>query len=406
MIKMNKLYYENQYIREFTTDITNIQKRDNKYLVGLKDTAFFEGGGGQSRDFGTIDGLEIQDILKEDNKRLYVLLDKPKNKSNVNCIVNWDNRFDYMQQHSAQHVLSGCFFKIFNANTAGIHLGSDISYVDIVGTITKDKIIKAEEYANNIIHEGRKFKFTFASRSETEKLGLRRDLQTDDNIIRVVEIEGLDINACCGVHCSNTKELQFIKIINFEKHKTNTRIYYKAGKRAVDHVLKSSLIFDELCNILSTGTSDVLATINNIIIENNKLKDENSKMQLSMAEVEVQNLISNSEKIDETLVVHNIYKNKDKKFLNKIVSKITSENSSVIVIANILDDKVSFVCACSKNIENMNMNNILKDILPIIDGKGGGNNTLAQGSGINIKNVQDAIDISLDKIKEVLENMK
>lgn len=402
MRKMNKLYYENQYIKEFSTDIINVQKRDDKYLIELKDTAFFEGGGGQSRDYGTIDGIEIQDALVENNKILYVLSKEPENKKEVNCIVDWDNRLDYMQQHSAQHVLSGCFYKLFHDNTAGIHLGSEISYVDIVGVITKDKIVKAEEYANKIICENRKFNFTITKRDEAEKMGLRRDLQTDDDIIRVVEIEGLDINACCGVHLSNTKELQLIKIINFEKHKGNTRIYYKAGKRAVDYVLKSSMIFDEICSSLSTGMSDVLATINNIIMENNKLKDENSKMQLSIAEIEAEKLIKNSEKINETLLVHGIYKDKDKKFLNKIINKVTFQKKSVIVIANISNNKVSITCACSKNIKNINMNDIIKYILPIINGKGGGNGTLSQGTGIEIQNTEKAIDISLSKIKEVL----
>lgn len=377
MIKMNKIYYENQYIREFNTDIINIQKRDDKYLVELKDTAFFEGGGGQRRDFGTIDGIKLEDILAENEKILYVLPEKPQNIINVKCVVDWDNRFDFMQKHSAQHVLSGCFYKLFNANTAGIHLGNDISYVDIVGIITKEQIKKAEEYANNIIHEGRKFKFTITTREKAENMGLRRKLQTEDNNIRVVEIEGLDINACCGVHCQNTRELQLIKIINFEKHKGNTRIYYKAGKGAVDYVLNSSMIFDEICNKLSTGIKDIRATINNLLIENSRLKDENSKMQLEAIQSETEKLIKNSEKINEVSLVFKIYKNKDKKFLNKIVNKIINENTSIIIFFNILDNKVSVICACSKDIK-INMNDILNEILLIIDGKGGGSNIMAQ----------------------------
>ena len=306
-----------------------------------------------------------------------------------------------MQKHSAQHVLSGCFYKLFNANTAGIHLGNDISYVDIVGIITKEQIKKAEEYANNIIHEGRKFKFTITTREKAENMGLRRKLQTEDNNIRVVEIEGLDINACCGVHCQNTRELQLIKIINFEKHKGNTRIYYKAGKGAVDYVLNSSMIFDEICNKLSTGIKDIRATINNLLIENSMLKDENSKMQLEAIQSETEKLIKNSEKINEVSLVFKIYKNKDKKFLNKIVNKIINENTSIIIFFNILDNKVSVICACSKDIK-INMNDILNEILLIIDGKGGGSNIMAQGSGSGVEDVKKALNISYQKVKKEL----
>ncbi|MDD6794740.1 MAG: alanyl-tRNA editing protein AlaX-L, partial [Clostridiaceae bacterium] len=137
-----------------------------------------------------------------------------------------------MQQHLGQHVLSGVFFSTFNANTAGIHLGRDISYVDIVGHLEVEQIRIAEKRANKVIGEQHPVHFIMTNRKEAQKMGLRRQLATSDDWIRVVKIEDLDINACCGVHPKNTLELQMIKIKSFEKHKGNTRVYFLAGNRA------------------------------------------------------------------------------------------------------------------------------------------------------------------------------
>ena len=122
-----------------------------------------------------------------------------------------------MQQHLGQHVLSGCFYKLFNANTFAIHLGNDISTVDIEGTLTEEQIRKAESYANEVINEGLTVEFLIPTKKELKSFTLRRALPNTKEDISVVKIGDLDINACCGVHPRNTRDLRMIKIKKNEK---------------------------------------------------------------------------------------------------------------------------------------------------------------------------------------------
>ena len=165
----------------------------------------------------------------------HILEKKPIKLKKVKCSIDWNRREDGMNQHFGQHVLSGCFFKMFNANTVGFHLGREVSTVDIEGILDEETIRKAEAYANDIIQANIPLEILTPTRKELKKIGLRRDLPKTDEQIRVVKIGELDINACCGVHPKSTLDLRMIKIKRFEKCRNATRIEYLAGKRAIDY---------------------------------------------------------------------------------------------------------------------------------------------------------------------------
>ena len=112
---MKKLYYEDQYLKEFTAEIICVIEKNNLYYVSLDKTAFFPGGGGQHCDLGYIDNHKVIDIVEENGEIYHVTQTKPIKIHRVNCKIDWDRRLDGMQQHLGQHVLSGCFFKLFNA---------------------------------------------------------------------------------------------------------------------------------------------------------------------------------------------------------------------------------------------------------------------------------------------------
>ncbi|MDZ7548530.1 alanyl-tRNA editing protein AlaX-L, partial [Clostridium perfringens] len=140
-------------MKEFEAEIISIKNTDNKYHVALDKTAFFPGGGGQSCDLGEIDGKTVIDVYEEKGIVYHVLSEEIINKRCIKGKIDWNRREDGMHQHFAQHVLSGCFFKLFNANTVSVHLGREISTVDIVGYLNEDQIRKAEEMANDIIRQ-------------------------------------------------------------------------------------------------------------------------------------------------------------------------------------------------------------------------------------------------------------
>ena len=396
-----RIFYEDQYIKEFKAKVIKIEEKDNKYYVQLNRTAFFPGGGGQSCDLGSIEGHEVIDVFEDKKEIIHVLKENIKEKE-VNCKIDWDRRIDGMQQHLGQHVLSGCFFYLFNINTCGIHLGTDISTVDLVGEVTEDQIRAAERKANEVILNGHNVDFINSNRKEAKAMGLRRELATKDEFIRVVKIEDLDINACCGVHPSNTKELQLIKIKSYEKHKGNTRIYFLAGNRAVQNYLYRDLILESVCNYLSAGDNEVMKTISNLNDTIRELKDENISIKSKLSTYEIKELISEGKRVKDILLINKIYTNSNMKYLTKVANKLVEDDNVIALFANKEENKASMLFAASKNLKNVNMGNLLKDSITLIDGKGGGSNVLAQGGGKNVANIQNALDYSIRRIKELL----
>ena len=394
-----KLFYKDQYIKEFEGKVLEVIEKEDKFHVFLDKTAFFPGGGGQSSDLGTLDGKEVVDVLEEDDRICHVLKEKLEVGKVVKGVIDWKRRQDGMQQHLAQHVLSGCFFSMFNANTAGIHLGHDISTVDIIGNISEDMIRKAERRANEVIKENHKVNFIMTDREKAQNMGLRRDLATDDNTIRVVQIEDLDINACCGVHPSHTLELQMIKIKGWLSHKGNTRIEFLAGDRAVSYALDRDNMLDEICKKLNTADNEAINRINNLNNDYAEVLEEKKKLKAELSKYEVQNLIDSAEKCGDFIIINKIYENEDMKYLNKLAGSLTEEDNRVVLFAVKGEDKANLLFAASKNLKEKNMGALVKDSLALIDGRGGGSPLIAQGGGKNNSNLDSLFDYVKIKIK-------
>lgn len=395
---MEKLYYENQYIKEFYGEIENIKEVDGKFHVVLDKTAFFPGGGGQFEDLGTIENQQVIQVYEEDGMVYHVLEKKPMKIHRVKCEIDWKRRFDGMQQHLGQHVLSGCFFKLFNANTCGFHLGNEISTVDIEGILEEHKIREAEKLANEIISNNLKVEFLTPKKSELKKIDLRRALPNTKEEIRVVKIEDLDVNACCGIHPSTTLELQAIKIRRWERHKGSTRIEYVAGGRAIaDYFVKDSFT-KEICRYLNANEEEAINGIKNINEQLKNTLEMNKTLIIDISNYESKEMVDQAENIGEYRVIKRIF-NEDTKYVSKLVSKLTENPKVIALMAVESGDKANLIFGASKDVK-LSMNELLKDAITLIDGKGGGSAYLAQGGGKNSGNLESALDYALMKIKK------
>ena len=398
---MDKLYYEDQYLKEFTAEIIGVIEKNNLYYVSLDKTAFFPGGGGQHCDLGYIDNHKVIDIVEENGEIYHVTQTKPIKIHRVNCKIDWDRRLDGMQQHLGQHVLSGCFFKLFNANTVSIHLGNEISTVDIQGYLDEESIRKAERMANEIIYQNIGVNFLTPSKKELKKLNLRRDLPNTNEQIRVVQIGDLDINACCGVHPSRTLDLQAIKIKRWEKHKGATRIEYLAGKRAIEDYFKKDDFRNQICKFLNCGEQDAINSVNKLSSELKACKDENRQIKIEISDYQIKDMIMSAENLGDISVITKIYESGDLKHISKIAEKIVLNDNMIVLLAVKNEEKANLIFAASKNINSISMNDLLKDAITLIDGRGGGSKFLAQGGGKNSSNLQGVIDYALRKVSRI-----
>ena len=398
---MEKLFYKDQYIKEFMANIVEIKNIDNKYHVVLDKTAFFPGGGGQFCDLGEIEGEKVLDVYEE-NKKIYHVLEKKLDKNIVKCAIDWDRREDGMHQHFAQHVISGCFYTKYKANTTGFHLGRDFSTVDIQGYLEEDKIREIEKFANEVIRENIPLIILTPNKDEVEDIWIRRDLPDTDEEIRVVRIGKLDTNACCGVHPKSTGELRLIKIKRWEKNRQSTRIEFLAGKRAIDYVLRRDLYLTNICRHFKCKEEESLKYIENLEDKIEECIKSNKRLENIVSNYEINEIVKNAIKIGEISVVKNIFKNEDVKYISKIANKITENKNKIALIAVENNERVNLVFSGSENLNNINMKILLDESLSLLEGRGGGNIHLAQGAGKNNGNIELALESALKSIENMI----
>jgi len=398
---LEKIYYENQYLKTFVAEIVDIKESENKFHVTLDKTAFFPGGGGQHCDLGTLGDQKIIDVYEKDEVIYHVVEKKPIKIHKVKCEIDWSRRLDGMHQHLGQHILSGSFFNLFNANTFAIHLGNDISSVDVYGVLTEAQVREAEKLANKIIGEALTVESFVPTKSELKKLCLRRALPNTEEDIRIVKIADFDINACCGLHPSSTQDLRLIKIKRFEKHKEGTRIEFLAGERAVSDSFKKDEFQNSICKYLNCNENEAINGIKNLNESLREANENNKKLNILLAKYQVKEIIDNAVTINNIKIIKKIFDNENVKYVNNLTSKLIENENTIALMAVKSGEKVNLIFARSKNLKDIKMNDLLKDAISLIDGKGGGSPIQAQGAGKNNANLESALDYAFKKISVV-----
>ena len=397
-----KLYYENQYEKSFTAEIVNIVEKANEFHIVLDKTYFYPEGGGQPSDIGSIESIPVLSVYENDGLIYHVTQKKPIKIHKVKCFISWERRFDFMQQHLGQHILSACLLDKFNASTIASHLGSTSSTIDVDKILTVSQIDEAISYANDIIFENIYVDILYPTKSELKKLSIKKPVTKIGEQIRIVKISDLDINPCCGVHPKSTLEVQIIKVIKFEKHKTGTRIEFLCGKRGIQDSFKNDKFTSTVCSKLHCNSEDALLQIEKLSQDFSKLSAENRALKSEIADYEIKEMIENCDKINGINIVKSIYSDTDLKHVNLIATKLTTHENVIVLFGVKSEDRATLIFMCSKNLNIISMNTLIKDAITLIDGKGGGSNFSAQGGGKNTSNISSALDYAYIKIQNDL----
>ncbi|MBU3215400.1 DHHA1 domain-containing protein [Clostridium estertheticum] len=400
---MEKLYYEDQYKTEFTAEIIDIIKKENKYHVELNETYFYPKSANQPSDTGHINGSLVTCVYEENNKIYHVLEIKPLKIHKVKCNINFDLRYDYMQQHLGQHILSSCISNLFNLPTIGFNLGLTSSTIDLDKGIRAQEIKACEKKANDIINENIKVEALYLTNSELKKLSLKKIPIKSGEKIRIVKIGDIDIFPSQDIYPNSTIEVQLIKIINFEKYKTGVRIEFICGQRAVSDYISKFEAIEKMSKLLSCNNATLISKVENLTDELNKTLTKNRALSSKVATYEVQNMLKEAEKIDDVRVLKFIYDKMDLKYATMLATKLVTSPKVIVLFGVKLQDKANLLFMCSKDLKIIRMDFLLKDAITLIDGKGGGSEFSAQGGGKNNNNLDSAIDYALSKIKEYIK---
>lgn len=274
-----KLYDTDSYIKEFTSAVLSVKEKDDTYLIELQDTAFFPEGGGQKSDTGTLNNIEVFDVQEIDNK-IYHYTNAPlKIGEEVKGVINWDQRFYKMQNHTAEHIISGLIFEHFGYENVGFHLGDNIVTMDYNGPITQEEIEEIEFLANKKAAEGHIIKTWYPENPQNYTYRSKLDLKEN---IRLVEIEGIDLCACCAPHVRNTSEVGLIKIMAMQKYKSGVRIELKSGLFAFETLHTYHKTLRKLSSLLSLPPENTFVGVEKLMSKINELQYENTGLKLEI----------------------------------------------------------------------------------------------------------------------------
>ena len=228
-----RLYYTDAYLVEFDAVVRDVQPQDDRWKVTLDRTAFYPTSGGQPFDTGTIGEAKVLDVFEQEDGTIGHLVDRElETNSRVRGHVDWSRRFDHMQQHTGQHLLSAAFEREAGAKTVSFHLGTSASTIDLDKELSADQIARVEDAANRVLWEDREVCVKFVTASEAAKLPLRKDPAREGEL-RIVEIKDYDLSACGGTHVRRTGAIGIIAISGFERFKGGLRVEFVCGGRAL-----------------------------------------------------------------------------------------------------------------------------------------------------------------------------
>ncbi|MDZ5606792.1 DHHA1 domain-containing protein [Bacillus pseudomycoides] len=376
-----KLYYIDAYQQSFTAQIIK-QDYDNKgkLYVTLTETAFYPTGGGQPHDTGTLNEASVINVEEVENEIRHFISSELYTKE-VTGKINWQRRFDHMQQHTAQHILSAAFWDHFNIPTISFHLGKETITIDLeTPELSLETANKALQIANQVVFENHSIHIKWMNLEEAKQFPLRKEPTITENI-RVVIIENYDYNGCGGTHPKYTSEVGPIHIIGWERNKGGIRLSFVAGWRALKLMGHHQQIIKDVSKQLNSSADDIPNKVTHLLTSHK----ENEKALQTMSEkllfVEANELLQQSENIHAGTLVSKVFTNRSMQEIAKLSAIITEQNEhSITYFVTENEEKLQCVLACGKAI-TANMNTILKNVLPTIEGKGGGNQKSARGGG-------------------------
>ncbi|MGG4498846.1 alanyl-tRNA editing protein [Brevibacillus reuszeri] len=388
----DRLYYQDAYIQTFSAQIAKRgTEEDGTAYVVLSETAFYPTGGGQPCDLGVLGDtqvLDVEEINGEVHHRLAAQL--PEALTEVTGQLDWERRFDHMQQHAGQHILSAAFLEVVQAETLAFHLGKERVTIDVrLDELTDEVWTQVEKRANEVVLENHPIIARFVDEAELASLPLKKQPTVTENI-RVVMIPDFDYNPCGGTHPARTSEVGMIKILGWERHRGNIRLEFICGWRALrDYTRKQSTV-RELARQFLTSEAELVEQTQRVIAERDLLKQTLAEKEKLLLEVEVQKQLAVATAIGNVRLIQHVFTDRTIQELQQFAQMMTAEAPDAVCLLAATGEKLQLVFARGQAAD-VAVNQLIKETLPLISGKGGGNPAMAQGGGQPVLPAEDVL---------------
>ena len=371
MEEMNELFYRDEYAREFDAEVISCQKGKKGYEVVLSDTAFYPEGGGQPADRGTLGQVNVLDVKRRNGEILHITDVPLEPGMTVHGVLDWERRFDHMQQHSGEHILSGVVHAQFGYDNVGFHMNDEVVTVDFNGPITWEEAMELEDKVNAYIWTDAESRELYPSEEELKAMDYRSKIELKGKV-RLVEYPGADLCACCGTHVAHTGEIGLMKILSVSRHKDGVRMEMLFGGRAMKDYDRKHLLNTEFSCRLSAKPYETGEALQRVLDEMNAMK-----FRMQAMNERYYAMRATSIPVGEPVIFFNepgMSMVEIRKFCDYLIS--TGKVKTAMIISPKDKESVNYVMGSA----DLNMRDVGKLLNEKLHGRGGARPEMVQGS--------------------------
>ena len=372
-----RLYYSDPQLVEFDAAVTGVEAlADGRFAVRLDRTAFYPTSGGQPFDLGTLNDARVVDVIDaDDGDVLHVVDEVWEPGAKVHGRVDWSRRFDHMQQHTGQHILSAAFDRLLGARTESFHLGADSATIDLARELTPAEIGRAEADANRVVWEDRPVHIRFADAAEAAKLPLRKE-PAREGVLRLIDVEDYDLSACGGTHVRRTGAIGIIAVTGWERFRGGSRVGFACGGRALRAFGRSRDILSTSTRLLSTHPDELPGAIERL---QHETRDARRRVKDAQAKIAVSEAQAIADAAGDGVAVA-VMEGWDPNGLKLVASAIVARAGLVAALVG-APAPCSLLIAAHADVD-VDCAAVLKQVVVKFGGKGGGRRDIAQGGGV------------------------
>jgi alanyl-tRNA synthetase len=375
-----RIYYTAPYTVDFNARVVAIEDVGGRRAAVLDRTAFYPTSGGQPFDTGILGAARVIVVIdREDGAILHVFEGELPGRE-VAGRIDWARRFEHMQQHTGQHVLSAAFERFCRARTESFHLGAAAATIDLGRDVAPSEVALAETEANRVVWEDRPVTIRFADSDEAAALPLRKE-PVRAGRLRLIEVDGFDLSACGGTHVARTGAIGVIAVSGWERFRGGTRVEFRCGGRALADYRAMRDSVSAAQRLLSTGPADLASAIQRLQGEARDAKRRVKDLQEQLAGHEAEALVDRATPTGSSRIVVEPLEGWDPAGLKTIAAAIVERPGHMAVLLTIATP-VSIVVARAADVR-LDAGAVLRQLTAKYGGKGGGRPELAQGGGLN-----------------------
>jgi alanyl-tRNA synthetase len=375
-----RLYYTDPYLTEFTAHVVGVVQIDGRSGVVLDRTAFYPTSGGQPFDTGAIGAARVIDVIDQEDGRIVHVVEGGVPGGGVSGRVDWARRFEHMQQHTGQHVLSAAFDQQSNARTVSFHLGSASATIDLAREVSAAEIASAEDAANRVVWEDRPVAIRFVDAADAAALPLRKE-SARSGTLRIIDVEGFDVSACGGTHVARTGAIGLIVISGWERFRGGSRIEFRCGVRALHGYRALRETVAAGVKLTSVAAEELPQAIDRLQSESRELRRQAKDLGARLAVFEAEAMAARASDVGGVRVVVEAVPDVDMNGLKTLAQSLTARGGHAAVLFS-TSAPASVVIARSADV-TLDAAGLLKELTAKFGGKGGGRPELAQGGGLS-----------------------